>query len=602
MTAQDVFGIVGTTQAGNFHVERVVAEGGYGVVYRAMHSGFRAPVALKCLKVPEQLSDAQRRVFLEKFREEAELMFRLSAAIPEVVRPLHVDVLKLDDGRFVPFLALEWLEGDSLDALISKRAAADQPPLGLHRLIKLLRPVAHALSRAHNFPTPEGPISIVHRDLKPENIFVAIIGGAESVKILDFGIAKAKSAASQAAGRITGRVTDEDDASTFTPAYGAPEQWSPKRFGETGPWTDVWGLALTMVEAISGAPPIDGDNYVMRKIALDDMRRPTPEAMGVAVPPEVERVFQRALAVDPKGRIKDMEGFWSALEIAAGLPPSLGKQDKPKVDLGAAVTDDRSAAIGVDRRRDPEASARLARVELQKKRDAGLEAQLAPAPRARAPQPSSSELEFDLAAPPSSRRAPGLASQARIEEPPPSRRLPKRAPEDAGDSLELALPSVRTPIPESPKRPSSPPLSNDLQADASRLSSPGRGSLTSEPGLRPSQDLGMRRSQPGYGGGSASAPPRAREPANVGRDSAFAGRSIPEPEVSGDHGVRLATPILTLVVALAIGAIDVGCTKMQGAPLMLGPIRPIWIATPLAVVGMALTLWRLISASGGEHR
>src|SRR6188474_2267561 len=106
--AEDVFGIVGTTQAGNLHVERVVAEGGFGVVYRAHHGAFRAPVALKCLKVPGEMSGPQREAFLEKFREEAELLFRLSASIPEVVRPLQVGVLDLP-GRFVPFIALEWL-------------------------------------------------------------------------------------------------------------------------------------------------------------------------------------------------------------------------------------------------------------------------------------------------------------------------------------------------------------------------------------------------------------------------------------------------------------------------------------------------------------
>src|SRR3954465_5970317 len=98
MATEDVFGIVGTTQAGNFHVEQAVAEGGFGVVYRAQHGGFRAPVALKCLKIPEEMTQRQREVFLEKFREEAELLFRLSAAIPEVVRPLHVDVLQIKGG------------------------------------------------------------------------------------------------------------------------------------------------------------------------------------------------------------------------------------------------------------------------------------------------------------------------------------------------------------------------------------------------------------------------------------------------------------------------------------------------------------------------
>ena len=109
--AEDVFGIVGTVQAGSFHVERAIAEGGFGVVYRAQHGAFRAPVALKCLKIPVSMTAAQRDLFLEKFREEAEMLFRLSASIPEVVRPLHVDVLHLPDGRGGPFLALEWLEG-----------------------------------------------------------------------------------------------------------------------------------------------------------------------------------------------------------------------------------------------------------------------------------------------------------------------------------------------------------------------------------------------------------------------------------------------------------------------------------------------------------
>ena len=140
----------------------------------------------------------------------------------------------------------------------------------------MMRPIAAALHKAHRFPGPRGAVAIIHRDLKPENLMVATIGGTESMKILDFGIAKAKSAASQAAGRVTGRTYAEDETASFTPAYGAPEQWSPKTYGETGPWTDVWGLALSMVEALCGAPPIDGEPWVMRRTCLDEKRRPTP--------------------------------------------------------------------------------------------------------------------------------------------------------------------------------------------------------------------------------------------------------------------------------------------------------------------------------------
>src|SRR3954471_6936134 len=102
---EDAFGIVGSVIASAYHVESVVAEGGFGTVYRAHHGGFRAPVALKCLRLPPGLLPEDRRRFLESFRAEAELLFRLSASIPTVVRPLHVDAFTLPDpdGRFVPY-------------------------------------------------------------------------------------------------------------------------------------------------------------------------------------------------------------------------------------------------------------------------------------------------------------------------------------------------------------------------------------------------------------------------------------------------------------------------------------------------------------------
>jgi len=322
MSVDDVFGIVGTTQAGNFHVERVVAEGGFGVVYRAEHIGFRAPVALKCLKIPEEMTQRQREVFLEKFREEAQIMFRLSAAISEVVRPLHIDVLRMKTGGFVPFLAMEWLDGQSLGSIISNRKRKGQSPLAIPKLVQMLRPIAHALTRAHHFSGLRGSESIVHRDLKPENLFVATIGGIEAIKILDFGIAKAKRIASQAA-RITGRIEhDEEDDGSFTPAYGAPEQWAPKRFGATGPWTDVWGLSLTMIEAIAGFPPIDGDTFTMRRVALDERRRPTPRALGLPISIEIDRVFERALSVDPRDRFREVDDFWAELARRAEHAPA----------------------------------------------------------------------------------------------------------------------------------------------------------------------------------------------------------------------------------------------------------------------------------------
>src|SRR6185369_11772432 len=201
-----------------------------------------------------------------------------------------------------------------------RRRMRGEPPIPLPKLMKMMRPIAHAIARAHRFPSPSGTVSIIHRDLKPENIFITTQDGVERLKILDYGIAQAKSLAEQAVGRVTGG----DKLNAFSPAYGAPEQWAPKRFGQTGTWTDVWGLALTMVEVLVGRQVIDGEPQAMMGTVLDMNRRPTPRIEGANVTSEVDAVFERALAVNPRDRTRDIDTFWSELEMAQGLAPSLG--------------------------------------------------------------------------------------------------------------------------------------------------------------------------------------------------------------------------------------------------------------------------------------
>jgi eukaryotic-like serine/threonine-protein kinase len=368
--AEDVFGIVGSVQADVFRVDAVVAEGGFAVVYRAHHQGFRAEVALKCLKIPGRLSDEQRARFLQKFREEGELLFRLSALLPPVVRPLHVGVAESSRAAFVPFMALEWLEGESLDSLIERRRAAGKAPLDLVRAVRLLGPVARAIECAHAFPTPEGTVSVLHRDLKPENVFIAQAHGQKIAKILDFGIGKVKSHATQVVGRAS---TTEDALGAFTPSYGAPEQWLPKRFGQTGPWTDIWGFALTVVELVTGQAPLDGDAHALLGACMDERRRPTPRTLGLQLPDAVEAAFAKALAVDPRLRHQSMGEFWDAIERPLGLetprfssasspleslpPPAATPDGIP--DLVPAATPQRRA----ERRDRPAPPAKLSLVE-----------------------------------------------------------------------------------------------------------------------------------------------------------------------------------------------------------------------------------------------
>lgn len=330
--AEDVFGILGKVIAGTYLVEHVVAEGGFGVVYRAYHRGFRARVALKCLKIPTSLSATQRSRFLEQFRAEAEVLFRLSAVSPTIVRPLHVDSFA-QGGRLVPFMALEWLDGWTLDQIIAQRIAQGRPPLGLRKLVRMLTPVARAIEQAHALPGVRS-LSVIHRDIKPENLFVAFIGGEQVVKILDFGISKISVGGSWARRGLGGE--GQDGLVSFSPAYGAPEQWAPETFGPTGVWTDVWGLALTVVEAVKGREVFTGEPQDLRAAILDPVQRPTPRRHGVRVADEVEAIFERALALDPKSRYPSVRLFWDelldALDLDAQGQPRWSRRQDPRAE------------------------------------------------------------------------------------------------------------------------------------------------------------------------------------------------------------------------------------------------------------------------------
>jgi serine/threonine protein kinase len=572
--ANDVFGIVGTTLAAAFNVEAVVAEGGFAVVYRAYHAGFRAPVALKCLKIPQHMSRADQDRFEEQFQAEAELLFKLSASIPTVVRPLHVETIIAPDGSFMPFLALEWLEGETLDAVSQRRVRARMPPFSLEQLIAMLTPVARALERAHRFDGPEGPISIVHRDMKPENVFVARIGGENVVKILDFGIGKAKSVASQVAGRAS---QNDVGVTSFTPAYGAPEQWAPRRYGQTGPWTDVWGLALTMVELLAARPIIDGDQPAMMGTALDPVRRPTPRTEGVTIGDAAEAVFVRALAVDPRDRYLNAGEFWDAL--VASQQPAVNRQ--PRLSGPAAPrAAGRSGAYSF--RGTPAQSNELGRNNL--------------IPDLDVPLGSAAALEFDL---------------AQAQKPVPSRSGEWRAPaistvdgsaelaSDPDDSVGLELELEERPAPPL----STPPGAGTSwsgqwpaapRAESVRPSAPPSARVTK---VRSDRPIERPASIPAPLIAS-SAPPiiMSQRPSPISALRPPSGQPVPLPAVtaSGEMVRRFRAPAIMVVVGILTTLGDGAYASAHGQVFTLGPIRLAWLAASLVIGGIGLAAYRLL--------
>jgi len=316
--ATDTLQLLGKTIADKYAVESVVGEGGFATVYKAMHTIWKRPVALKVFKALGDFSEKDRAKLLEEFVQEGALLADLSARSAAIVQARDIGSLTGPKGEGIPYMVLEWLEGATLEAVIADEVAKGLPLRSMKDAVRLLDPIGEALALAHRK-------GIAHRDIKPGNVFV--LGdprGDCSLKLLDFGIAKVVSDAQKMAGSFTktaGNVT------SFTPAYGAPEQFS-RTHGATGPWTDVFSLALIVAEVVTGKEPLQGDDFVQLAVASGNpAHRPTPRTLGAQVTDAVEAVFAKAVAIKPTERWQSAGDFWNALRTAVEMAPLRGMTD-----------------------------------------------------------------------------------------------------------------------------------------------------------------------------------------------------------------------------------------------------------------------------------
>ncbi|MGD0525097.1 MAG: bifunctional serine/threonine-protein kinase/formylglycine-generating enzyme family protein [Polyangiaceae bacterium] len=318
MPGNDTLQLIGRTIADKYAVEAVVGEGGFATVYRAMHTIWKRPVALKVFKALGEFSEKDRQRLLDEFVQEGALLADLSARTAAIVQARDIGMLQTPKGEHIPYMVLEWLEGATLEAVMEDERARSLPLRSVADAVRLLDPAAEALALAHRK-------GIAHRDIKPGNVFV--IGdprGENTVKLLDFGIAKVVNDAQKMAGsfnKTSGQVT------SFTPAYGAPEQFS-RTHGSTGPWTDVFSLALIVAELVSGKEPLEGDDFLQLAVAAANTdRRPTPRTLGAPVSDEVEAIFLQAVAIKPTARWQSAGEFWNALRQALRMDPLRGMTD-----------------------------------------------------------------------------------------------------------------------------------------------------------------------------------------------------------------------------------------------------------------------------------
>ena len=290
----------------HYKIEKLLGKGGMGVVYRAHDTRLDRPVALKVLKA-DLTKDPNR---LPRFLREA----RSAAAI---THPAIAQVYDIDEAEGTTFIAMEYVEGQTVSQLIANRE------LDLAGSVEIALQLAEGLNKAHK-------TNIIHRDIKSDNIMVTRDGHA---KLLDFGLAKLLKPDKS----VTETQTAPDPKETETMfqtvagtvigtiAYMSPEQ---ARGQAIKPTSDIFSLGIVIYEMVTGEMPFKGDSPLdtMHSIAFEEVRPVT--VIRKNLPPELHRIVSRCLRKRPENRYQNAGDLASDLkrlkhDIESGVQRSI---------------------------------------------------------------------------------------------------------------------------------------------------------------------------------------------------------------------------------------------------------------------------------------
>lgn len=305
----DLDSLEGVELAGRFRLRRMLGRGGYGAVFEAEQTSVQRQCAVKVL-VPHVAADPRNT---RRFEREARATSQLAHPNTVVIYDFG-----LDHERRLLFLAMEFIEGESLRELIRREGTLD-----LTRTLWIAHQAARSLQDAHDR-------GLVHRDVKPHNIMITNRGGDSNfVKVIDFGIAKFLDARSV---RESMQQVTATGMVVGTPSYMAPEQ---VRNASLDGRTDQYALATCVYEMLTGRTVFVGESPV--DIATRQLTRsPLPIRTlnpALDVSHEFEQTLLRALSKEADDRFDSIREFADQLFESSGVAPPFS------VDTGEQIRD-----------------------------------------------------------------------------------------------------------------------------------------------------------------------------------------------------------------------------------------------------------------------